>query len=248
MKQTSALDTRDSRARDVGSAPTTGGPAGLGFWSAIAVTVFSLAFSTTAILGSLGALGFPWDPVLPDGASLLLGIAFVVMMVCLHHAVEEPARVWTHLGVAFAVMYAVLVSIVYFVITTVVVPRIDRGQAGLVEPFAFDDGGSFMQALDGLGYFFLCLSTLSAAFAFSGRGATRWLRRAFLLNGVLGVPILLLYMPLVISWSRYLMPIGALWMLSVPVCGLLAAQYLGGQVSHRGRPVHRGGSAPSQHA
>lgn len=195
----------------------------VGFWSAAAVTAFSTAFSVTGALGFVGVLRFPWDPVLPDAASLFLALAFVVMMVSLHYTVKEPARLWTHLGASFAVMYAVLVSIVYFVITTVVVPYIDRGRADRVRLLEFDDGGSFMQALDGLGYFFLCLATASAAFAFSSRGRERWLRRAFLTNGVLGLPILFLYMPLVFSWSEHLMPIGALWMVSVPACGLLAA-------------------------
>jgi hypothetical protein len=57
----------------------------MGAWSGIAVAIFSVAFSVTAILGFADVLDFPWDPVLPDGASLLMAIAFVVMMVSLHH-------------------------------------------------------------------------------------------------------------------------------------------------------------------
>ena len=224
MSRISAPATSRTTRTPGPKAPAASGRlARVGFWSAAAVTAFSTAFSATGILGLVGALRFPWDPVLPDAASLFLAVAFVVLMVSLHYTVEEQARVWTHLGVSFAVMYAVLVSIVYFVITTVVVPYVDRGQADRVRLLEFDDGGSFMQALDGLGYFFLCLATVSAAFAFSSGGPERWLRRAFLLNGVLGLPILLLYMPLVISWSEYLMPVGALWMISVPACGLVAA-------------------------
>ena len=194
-----------------------------GSWSAVAVTVFSLVFSTSGLLGLAEILRFPWDPVIPDVASLLLAVAFVVMMVSLHYSVQERVRLWTHLGLCFAVMYAVLVGIVYFVITTVVVPYVDRGQADRVSLLEFDEGGSFMQALDGLGYFFMSLATLAAALAFSSHGPDRWLRRAFLWNGVLGLPILLLYMPLVVTWSEYLMPIGAMWMLSVPACGVTAA-------------------------
>lgn len=214
-----ATPRADARAPLGGSRPL----ARMGFWSAAAVALFSAAFSVTGILGLVDVLGFPWDPVLPDGASLCLAVAFVVMMVSLHYTVEETARPWSHLGVTFAVMYAVLVSIVYFVITTVVVPYSDRGQADRVALLAFDDGGSFMQALDGLGYFFLSVATFSAAFAFSSVGRDRWLRRVFLINGVLGIPILLSYMPLVVSWSEYLIPVNALWMISLPACGVLAA-------------------------
>jgi hypothetical protein len=120
-------------------------------------------------------------------------------------------------------MYAVLASIVYFVITTVVVPYTDRGQPGRIAVFEFDDGGSFMQALDGLAYFFMCAATFSAAFALRSAGPERWMRRTFLVNGVLGVPILLSYMPLVVTWSERLVPLNALWIVSVPACGILTA-------------------------
>lgn len=194
----------------------------MGLWAAVTVTLTSTAFSVTAILGFTGVLGFPWDPVLPDVASLVLAVAFLVMMVSLHHTLDEQVQAWSHLGVLFGLMYAVLVGIVYFVITTVVVPYTDRGQAGRVAVLEFDEGGSLMQALDGLGYFFLSLATFSAAFAFAGR-ADRWLRRIFVVNGVLGVPILLSYMPLVVGWSEYVVPIAALWMVSVPACGVVVA-------------------------
>lgn len=67
------------------------------------------------------------------------------------------------------------------------------------------------------------LATFTAAFALGRTGQDRWLRRAFLINGVLGVPILLSYMPLVVAWSQNLMPLNALWIATVPACGVLAA-------------------------
>lgn len=195
----------------------------LGFWAATAVAVFSTAFSVSGLLGLANVLDFPWDPVLPFGASLFLAVAFVVMMTGLHYTVEEPVRLWTHLGLAFAVVYAVLVSFVYFVVTTVVVPLTSHGEAGRVALLRFDEHGSLMQAVDGLGYFFMCVATFCAAFAFPARGSDRWVRRIFLANGLLGVPVLLSYMPLVVSWSELLLPLGALWVLSVPAAAVVAA-------------------------
>ena len=58
----------------------------LGFWSAVLTASFSITFSVSGLLGLLKITAFPWDPVVPDGASLLLAIAFVVMMVSIHAA------------------------------------------------------------------------------------------------------------------------------------------------------------------
>ncbi|MGB8385111.1 MAG: hypothetical protein WCG47_28375 [Dermatophilaceae bacterium] len=197
----------------------------LGYWSAIGVVIFSLGFSASALLGAAGVSYFPWDPIVPDAASLLLAGAFVVMMSSLHGYAGPAERHWTRLGLVFGVMYAALVSIVYFVTLTVVVPLTQQGRAEEVRLLQFNDQGSFMQAVDGLGYFFMSVATFVAAFAFSSPGQDRWVRRVFLVNGILGVPILIAYMPLVVGWSQVLLPVNALWILSVPACGAVASRY-----------------------
>jgi hypothetical protein len=194
----------------------------LGFWSSVGVVAFSLGFSVPGLLGLAGVIGSPWDPALPDAASLLLALAFVVMMSSLHGSADQAVRHWTQLGLVFTVMYTVLVSIVYFVILTVVVPLTGQRRLDEVALLEFDDQGSLMQALDGLGYFYLSVATFVASFAFS---TDRWMRRAFLINGALGIPILISYMPLVFPWSQALLPVNALWILSVPACGVVAARY-----------------------
>lgn len=201
------------------------GLARVGLWSSVLVVVFSLGFSVPGLFAAAGVIGFPWDPVLPDGSSLLLAWAFVVMMSALHSSVAPPSQPWMTLGLVFAAMYSVLVSMVYFVILTVVVPLTQRGRGEEVVLLQFDDQGSFLQAVDGLGYFLMCVSTFVAAFAFARTGPERWVRWVFLANGVLGIPILIAYMPLVVSWSAVLLPINALWILSVPSCGVVAARY-----------------------
>jgi hypothetical protein len=194
----------------------------LGFWASIVVVGTSLGFSVPGLLAVAGVLEFPWDPVVPDAASLLLALAFVAMLVALHHDVPDILRHWTGVGTGFAVMYAVLVGIVYITVVTVVVPLKDQGRLEEVALLEFDEQGSFLQAVDGLGYFLMCLATLFAAGALRVR-TDRWIRRVFLLNGLLGVPILLTYLPLLISWSKLLVPIGALWILTVPATGVLTA-------------------------
>lgn len=197
----------------------------LGFWSAALATAACLTFDVSAILGASKVLRFPWDPVIPDGASLVLALSFMVMMICIHRATAAESRHFSQIGVAFATLYAALVSIVYFVICTVVVPYQLRGEMAKVAPFVFDDSGSFMQALDGLGYFFMSVATWFAAPGFAGAGREKWLRRLFTVNGVLGIPILIAYMPLVVPkpYSLVAYGFGFLWMLSVPACLVAAA-------------------------
>lgn len=197
----------------------------LGFWSAVLAALFSVTFSVSALLGAFKVLPFPWDPVIPDGASLLLALSFMIMMSSIHHAAAAEQKHWSQVGVAFAILYATLVSIVYFVICTVVVPYQLRGELEQVAPFVFNDSGSFMQALDGFGYFCMSLATWFAAPVFAGAGQAKWLRRLFTANGVLGIPILVAYMPLVVPQPYALVAygFGFFWMLSVPACAVAAA-------------------------
>jgi hypothetical protein len=206
----------------------------VGFWSATSTALCSIAFSVTRLLALSGLLHFPLDPVLPDGVSFFLALSFVIMMASIHRAAVPsnsdtgPDRsIWSQVGLAFATMYAGLVLIVYMVIITVVVPYTVRGQAAQVAPFAFDLNGSFMQAVDGLGYFLMCLATWFAAPVFAGPGIERWLRRFFALNGAVGIAVLLAYMPLVIPAPYYqaVEAVAGIWILSLPACAVLTALY-----------------------
>ncbi len=195
----------------------------LGWWAGLAVVVFSVGFTVPGFLTLADVVGFPWDPVLADTSSLLLSWAFLAMMTALHHTVSERRKVWTALAAHLAVGYALLVGIVYFVTVTVVVPLEYQGRGDSVALLHFDDQGSLMQALDGLGYFAMSMATLTAAAALQ-EPADRWVRRVFVINGVLGIPILVSYMPLVFSWSSAVLPVNVLWVVSVPLSGVLAGR------------------------
>jgi len=198
----------------------------LGRWSALIAAASSLAFTVTGVLGLVGALRSPWNPVIPDAASFILAISFVVMMACLYESAPREARAWALSGLAIAILYAAAVSIVYMTIITFVTPSLERGGSALAAPFVFDVNGSFMQAVDGLGYFFQCLATLLAAPMFAAV-AQRWLRRAFVANGVVGFFVLFSYMPLVFPSPLYpvIEGVAALWILTLPAAALLSAQY-----------------------
>jgi hypothetical protein len=166
----------------------------LGLWSAVLSALFSIAFIAGVFMDAAGVLQAPWDVIVPVGASLLLAPAFVVMMVCVHYIAPDQKKIWSHIGFAFALLYATLVSIVYVVWLFVVEPKVISGHSEDVAPFLFERG-SFQQMVDGLGYTYMGIATLFAAFVFSRTrgGVERWVRRLFLINGVLSIMVFLSY-------------------------------------------------------
>jgi hypothetical protein len=198
----------------------------LGLWSAILCTVFSLAYVLAQLgewAGLLGSAGGPHSRSTPYGLallltpSLLLGLSFVALTVAIHHCAAATERVWTHLAVAFASMYATLIGLVYYVQLAFVMPRLARGEADDIKVLIFEPFDSFLYAVDMLGYSLMSLSTLFAAAAFRGPGLERWIRRALVANGCL-IPFLALqmyYPPLI--WG------GSLWAITFPAAAWLLA-------------------------
>jgi len=193
----------------------------IGFWAAVFATLFSVTYIVAQLgewLGLLGSSGGPESSSTPFGLivlltpSLFLGTAFVVLMVSVHYYASEERKIWTHLGLVFATIYAVLISINYYVQLTFVVPRLLQGDVDSVslQPFLFVPFDSFLYSVDILGYSFMSLATLFAAFAFTGTGVERTVRWFMIANGLL-IPFLALqiyYHPLI--W------IAALWAVTFP--------------------------------
>lgn len=198
---------------------TTGATARLGYWSAVLCSVFSIAYVVAQLLewaGMLGSAGGPESMSTPLGTavlltpSLLLGSAFLVLMVCVHRWAPPERKVWSQIGLAFATAYAVLISLVYYVQLTFVAPRLASGNLERAEPFLFVPFDSFLYSVDLMGYTFMSVATLFAAFAFTGKGIERTVRRFMIANGLL-IPFLafqIYYNPLI--W------VASLWGVTFP--------------------------------
>lgn len=215
----------------------------LGLWSAALCTLLSLAYVFAQLAewaGLLGSAGGPDSRSTTLGIavlltpSLLLAPAFVVLMVSVHHLCARAVRVYTHVAVAFAVMYATMVGIVYIVQLTFVMPRLARGDLEGIELLVFEPFDSFLYAVDVFGYSLMSASTLFAAAEFTGGGRLeRWIRHALIANGCL-IPFLALQMyfpPLI--WG------GALWAITFPMATwLLAVRFA--RLPVPTRPARRG--------
>lgn len=202
---------------------------GLGLWSAILCTVLSLAYVVAQLAewaGLFGSAGGPHSRSTAFGLavlltpSLLLGISFVVLTISIHHVAGTSARIWSHVAVAFATIYATLISIVYYVQLAFVIPRLASGRTEGIELLLFEPFDSFLYAVDVYGYSLMSLSTLFAAPVFANKGLERRIRIALIANGCL-IPFLALQMywpPLI--WG------GALWAITFPAAtGLLALHF-----------------------
>lgn len=202
----------------------------LGRWSAALCSALALVYIVAQLAewqGLLGSTGGPHASSTPPGLavlmvpSLLLSLSFVVLMVGVHQQAAPAVRIWSHLAVVFAAMYATLVGIVYYVQLAFVVPRLLRGDADRIDLLRFRPFDSFLYAVDVYGYGLMSLSTLFAAAVFGGPGPERWIRRALLANGCL-LPFLVLqvYWPPLI-WG------GSLWAITFPASTLLLLRYFG---------------------
>ena len=148
----------------------------LGLWAALALVVETFAFGV--------ALLFPTANDSAYLASVFIAPSFVALMVALHYTAPTNKRVWSHLGLSFAIIYAVLSMLNYYVQLTVVRVNSLGMPEDMLALFTFTPG-SVMFAQDMLGYTFLCLATLVAAPVFAGgdRLAT-WLKWLFVAHGL----------------------------------------------------------------
>jgi hypothetical protein len=175
----------------------------LGFWSAVLAAITELWFSIAFGLYQ-PILYAPWHgmqayadnfKVEPFFAWIipcfLLTICFLTMMVCLHVSTSEEKKIWSLLAVVFAIAYATIISVLYYIQAVVVSYNlVNHSTDGLtLWLFARPYPNSLPGALEGIGYLFMCLSLISASRLFSGCRISKWISRSFLFSGLSGLII-----------------------------------------------------------
>src|SRR5919199_4603979 len=88
----------------------------IGFWSAILTTAWAVLFNIAIALGAAGAA----TRSLAVGASLLLALSFIVLMVSINNYTPPEQRIWSQIGLSFAIVYAALLGWNYYLQLTVV--------------------------------------------------------------------------------------------------------------------------------
>ena len=106
-------------------------------------------------------------------------------MACIHACAAGPKKIYSRIGLAFALVYAVVILVDYFVQLAVVVPSLQAGETeGLSLLTQYDPHGLFI-ALESLGYLVMTVALLFAAPVFAGGRVERAIRRLFILAFVL---------------------------------------------------------------
>jgi hypothetical protein len=170
----------------------------LGFWSAFLSALFGIGFDLAVVImytslpktdSSAGWTGIAsyletFDSVLllPLIPSLLLVPAFTALMVCIHYYAQPEKRLWSHLGLAFALIYAVMAFMNYATQLLSVQRAIQAGETDGLAMLVHGNPHAIFWSLVS-GYIFMNLAMLFAAPVFAGGKLETWIRRFFLLNG-----------------------------------------------------------------
>lgn len=192
---------------------------GLGFWSGLASTTLSVIYIVPQLIIGIDMPASPRDLLVILGPSILLAPSFLILMISVHHFAPDEKKIWSHIGMAFAIAYFVFVTIVYFVGLTIQLPHTIQGDVDKYELLKYAPK-SFMTAIDALGYASMSLAMLFASPVFGKRGLARWIRRLCIANGVLAPVILATQVYPLVAY------LGGFWIITFPsATGLLTIMF-----------------------
>lgn len=188
------------------------------FWSSIASAVFTVSFIVSLPLTFMPNL-IEWTgvsayvetfspmqmfTVLP---SILLASAYLIFTVSLYYYSENDKKIWSHLSIAFGLIYAIISTTNYLIQIITVMPSLKNNQLEGLEIFVAGNSNSIFYALMG-SYLFLCISSFFIALIFNKDKEQKAIRMLFFGAGLAG-PICLFgaVVPILMSIA------GVLWAL-----------------------------------
>jgi hypothetical protein len=170
----------------------------LGFWTAILTAVLAAAFITMGMFGSSswdsypGMVNYVWsyikaiDYVLFIPAFLLAPV-FVVLMGCIHYYNSYEKKIFSLIGMAFALIYATVITADYFILWTVTLPSIINAQTADLSLLSMYNPHGIFVALESLAYLMMSVALLCIAPVFEGGKIERILRWIFIAGFVLAI-------------------------------------------------------------
>src|SRR5690349_1595596 len=87
----------------------------LGFYSSLTAFIAAAGYCIAQILQLGKVITFPSDAYLIYGFSFAIAVPYVVAVIALHHLLPSHRRIWTHVALVFAMMYATYVNLNYVV-------------------------------------------------------------------------------------------------------------------------------------
>jgi MFS family permease len=180
----------------------------VGFWSALVATASAIGYAIVQPLTSplvewrgMAAYASSFNPSsqLFFYFTIVLSIAFVVLMASVHYSMPQSRRLWTHLGILFSVIYATIISFNYMLQLIAVGPSIASGETEGLALFAPANPHGFFITSETLGYIFMILAMLFAAPAFGRSSLERWIRAMFVAS--FGIPAVIVLAGAVLGYA-----------------------------------------------
>jgi hypothetical protein len=117
----------------------------------------------------------------------LLAPVFLVLMVCIHYYASYDKKIFSLIGLIFAVIYATLITSDYFILWTVTLPSIVSGETVGISLLSMYNPHGIFVALESIAYLMMSIALLCIAPVFEGGRTERVLRWIFIGGFILAI-------------------------------------------------------------
>jgi hypothetical protein len=170
----------------------------IGFWSALLMAAVNLWFYA-AFLPYSSKWNAAWPGIDAYAASFqsgpflawiipafILPPVILIMLASIHRTAEGENRIWSLLGVVFAIAYTAVVTTFYYIQMTVIPFHLANGTTVDLSLwiFAYHYPHNIFGAIEGIGYGFLAISVIFAAQVFRNGKLQQWVRWTFVGLGI----------------------------------------------------------------
>ncbi len=167
----------------------------MGFWAALLTAIFVTLF----VISTFVFLPPDWQGIQSYAKSfnslqlvsvippLVFAVTILVLMVSVHFYVAAENRIFSALGIAFAIIYATIIWCNAYLQLFVVRLNILQGQLESLAILAMPNLHSVFFALEAIGYGFLSFALLAISPVFTGGRVANWIRGLFIAIGVVGI-------------------------------------------------------------
>src|ERR1700694_2692685 len=195
------LTPRQALTPTSGQVAASRGALRLGLWAAISAAACTVAFAVVAVATPARSGPFCTSACVPSPyvdvarfipgdylwliPGFLLAPIFVVLVACIHAYAAESKKGLTRIALSFAVVYAVVIMVNYFIQFTVVIPSLQSGETQGLSLFTQYNPHGFFIALEALAYLTMTVAFLFAGPVFSGGRVERLVRGLFIFTFIL---------------------------------------------------------------
>ncbi len=166
----------------------------VGYLSALLSGTLAISWAVSVVVQNILSPPAPWSGIQAYAASftmikminlipaLALAPAYLVMMVCVYFYTPADKKLWSMIGPAFTIVYAVMASINYLIQLIAVGPGLSAGQTEGLALWAGDNFHSIFWALAN-SYSYMSVGMFFTAWAFDGGRLESWIHKVYLIVG-----------------------------------------------------------------